>query len=88
MREPIDPDIVYKVGCGKKHGRHILVDCYIDSRVSVSRSRSLSTNMEDNIHPLKRIKTPMDRIIDLETKMGEMHQMLLVSLLLTHDLVT
>jgi hypothetical protein len=24
MREPIDPDLVYKAGCGKKHGRHIL----------------------------------------------------------------
>jgi hypothetical protein len=31
MREPIDLNIVYKVGCGKKHGRHVLADGYIDS---------------------------------------------------------
>jgi hypothetical protein len=67
MREPIDPYIVYKVGCGKKHDCHVLVDGYIDSQVSVSRSRSMSTNTEDNIRPSKRIKTPIDRIVDLET---------------------
>jgi hypothetical protein len=81
MREPIDPDLVYKAGCGKKHGRHVLADGYIDSRVSASQSRSMSTNTEDNIRPLKRIKTPIDRIADLESKMGEMHQLLLVRLL-------
>jgi hypothetical protein len=30
-REPIDPDLMYKAGCGKKHGRHVFVDGYIDS---------------------------------------------------------
>jgi hypothetical protein len=38
MREPIDPDLVHKAGCGKKHGRHVLADGYIDSRVSASQS--------------------------------------------------
>ena len=81
MTEPIDPDIVYKAGCGKKHGRHFLVDGYIDSRVSASQSRSMSTSTEDNIRPSRRIKTPVDRIVDHEAKVGEIHQKLLVSLL-------
>jgi hypothetical protein len=38
MREPIDPDIMYKAGCGKKYGRHLLADGYIDTRVSASHS--------------------------------------------------
>jgi hypothetical protein len=48
MREPIDPDIVYKAGCGKKHGRHLLADGYIDTRVSASHNRSMSTNKDPN----------------------------------------
>jgi hypothetical protein len=60
MKESIDPNIVYKSGCGKKHGCHILADGYIDSRVNASQSRSMSTNMEDSIRPSKRIKTPID----------------------------
>jgi hypothetical protein len=80
MREPIDPDIVYRAGCGKKHGPHLLADGYIDTRVSTSHSRSMNTSTEDNIHPWKQIKTPIDRIAELESLMGEVHQMLLLSL--------
>jgi hypothetical protein len=53
MTGPIDPDIVYKAGCGKKHCRHFLADGYIDSQVSASQSRSMSTSIEDNIRPLR-----------------------------------
>jgi hypothetical protein len=74
---------VYKAGCGKKHGCHLLADGYIDTRVSVSHNRSMSTNTEDYIRPSKQIKTPIDLIVELELKMGEMHQMLLVSLVLS-----
>jgi hypothetical protein len=81
MREPIDSELVYKVGCGKKHGRYILADGYIDSRVSASRCQSMSTTTDDNMRSSKRIKTLINQIVDLESKMGEMHRMLIVSLL-------
>jgi hypothetical protein len=32
----------------------------------------MSAGTKDSIRPSRRIKTPMDRIVDLETKMGEM----------------
>jgi hypothetical protein len=73
MRDPIDPDIVYKAGGDKKHGCHFLADGYIYTRVSASHSRSMRTNTEDNIRPSKQIKTPIDRIVELESKMAEMH---------------
>jgi hypothetical protein len=53
MNEPLDLDIVYKVGCGKKHGRLLLADGYIDSRVSASQCGSMSNATEDNIRPAK-----------------------------------
>jgi hypothetical protein len=81
MREPLDPDIVYKVGCGKKHGRHFLANGFIDSRASASQSRSRSDATEDNIRPSTRIKTPVDRIVDLEVKVDGIYEMLRVSLL-------
>jgi hypothetical protein len=70
-------------GCGKKHGRHLLADDYIDTQVSASHSRSMSTNTEENIRPWKKIKTPIDQIVELDSKMGEMHQTLLLSLVLS-----
>jgi hypothetical protein len=86
MNEPLDPDIVYKAGCGKKHGRHLLADGYIDSRVSASQCGSMSYATKDNIRPARRIKTPVDRIIDLESKVDNLgtkfdviHDLLLVS---------
>jgi hypothetical protein len=69
---PLDPDVVYKAEYGKKHGHYFLADGYIDSRVSASESKSMSAGTKDSIRPSRRIKTPMDRIVDLETKMGEM----------------
>jgi hypothetical protein len=86
MNEPLDPDIMYKAGCGKKHGCHFLSNGYIDSRVSASQCGSMSYATEDNIHPARRIRTPVDRIVDLEskvdnlgTKFDAMHELLLVS---------
>jgi hypothetical protein len=86
MNEPLDPDIMYKVGCGKKHDHHLFVDGYIDSRVSASQCRSMSNATEDNILPAKRIRTPVDQIVDLESKVDNLgtkfdviHELLLVS---------
>jgi len=53
MNEPIDPDVVYKAGCGKKHGRHLLADGYIDSRASASQSQSMSYATDENIRPAR-----------------------------------
>jgi hypothetical protein len=46
----------------------------------------MSNATEDNIHPTKRIRTPVDRIVDLEskvdnlgTKFDAIHELLLVS---------
>ena len=72
MNEPIDPDVVYKAGCGKKHGRHLLADGYIDSRASASQSQSMSYATDENIRPARRIRTPVDRIEDLETKYDDL----------------
>jgi hypothetical protein len=49
IREPFDPDVVYKARCGKKHGHHFLADGYIDSWVSASQSRSRSSATEDSL---------------------------------------
>jgi hypothetical protein len=38
IRDSIDPDVVYKVGCGKKHGHHFLADGYINLQVSASQN--------------------------------------------------
>jgi hypothetical protein len=79
MNEPFDPEVVYKVGCGKKHGRHILANGYIDSRASTSQSRSsMNYGSSEDVRPPKRIKTSVDRIGELEKDMREMKQMLMV----------
>jgi hypothetical protein len=80
MNEPLDPDVLYKVGCGKKHGRHVLANGYIDSRVSASQSRSsMSSGSFEDVRPSRRIKTSVDRIGELEKNMQEIRQMLIVS---------
>jgi hypothetical protein len=60
---------------------HVLVGGYIDLQVNASQSRFMSNSTEDNMRPLRQIKTPMDRIVNLKSKVGQMHKMLLVSLL-------
>ena len=67
MNAPLDPDVVYKVGRGKKHGRHFIANGYIDSRVTASRSRSMSSASIDDVRPPRRIRTAVDRIGELET---------------------
>jgi hypothetical protein len=80
MNAPLDPDVVYKVGCGKKHGRHCLANGYIDSRVSASQSRSsMSCGSFEDIRPSRRLRTGVDRIGDLESQMVEIRQILIVS---------
>jgi hypothetical protein len=45
----MDPHVMYKARCGKKHCHHFLDDGYIDSWLSASQGRSRSTAIEDNI---------------------------------------
>jgi hypothetical protein len=72
MNEPLDPDVVYKIGCGKKHGRHVLANGYIDSRGSASQNRSsMSYGSFEDVRPPRRIKTSVDRIGELEKNMQE-----------------
>jgi hypothetical protein len=77
MKAPLDPDVVYKAGRGKKHGRHIIANGYIDSRVS---SQNRSTTVDD-VHPSRWVRTAMDRIGELEAQIAELRQIILVSLL-------
>jgi hypothetical protein len=78
MKAPLDPDVVYKAGRGKKHGRHIIANGYIDSRVSSSQSRSTTV---DDVRPSRWVRTTMDRIGELGAQIAELHQIILVSLL-------
>jgi hypothetical protein len=76
-----DLGAVRKAGCGHSHGCHFLADDYTDLRVSAFQSRSMSTSTVDNICPSRWIKNLVDRIVELDSKVGKIHQMLLVSLL-------
>ena len=79
MNEPLDPDVVYKAGSGKKHGRDFIGNGYINSRVSSSQSRSMCTPSDDDIRPSRQVCTRVDIIGELETQIAEMRQILLVS---------
>jgi hypothetical protein len=57
--EPIDPDVLMRVGGGKRHGRYWIADRAIDSSSTptLSQVRARSTGSSPAIRPYRRFET-------------------------------
>lgn len=51
MNSPLDKVAVYKAGRGKKHGRYLIGDGFINTLSTLSKVRASSSGSQNNVHP-------------------------------------
>jgi hypothetical protein len=69
MNAPLDKVAVYRAGRGKKHGRYLIGDGFIDTPSTISEVRALVSGSENEVRPQRSQQTcARDRLYEQEVE--------------------
>jgi hypothetical protein len=69
MNAPLDKVAVYRAGHGKKHGRYLIGDGFIDTASTISEVRALVSGSENEVRPQRSQQTcARDRLYEQEVE--------------------
>lgn len=74
MKEPIDGAAVHKAGGGKKHGRFLIADGYINTAEVLAEARRCNFDLPNDERPHRRLRLDVDHVNRIEHLENQLQQ--------------